>query len=176
MAIAFLYLAFRALLGALLRFRRLDAKDVELLVLRHELEVLRRQVARPKLRATDRALLAAAACHLPRPLRGARLVTPRTLLRWHRAFVRRKWRQPPGTHGRPPLPAELRALVLRLARENPRWGHRRITGELAKLGLRVSPTTIRRLLARGGLGPAPRRSGHGSPIESIRAKEQWSAG
>jgi putative transposase len=158
-AIAFLYLAFRALLGVLLRFRRLDAKDVELLVLRHELEVLRRQVARPKLRAADRALLAAAACHLPRASRGAWLVTPRTLLRWHRALVRREWRQPPGTRGRPPLPAELRALVLRLARENPRWGHRRITGELAKLGLRVSPTTIRRLLARGGLGPAPRRSG-----------------
>jgi putative transposase len=158
-AIAFLYLAFRALLGVLLRFRRLDAKDVELLVLRHELEVLRRQVARPKLRAADRALLAAAASHLPRASRDARLVTPRTLLRWHRALVRREWRQPPGTRGRPALPAELRALVLRLARENPRWGHRRITGELAKLGLRVSPTTIRRLLARGGLGPAPRRSG-----------------
>jgi putative transposase len=73
----------------------LDVKDIELLVLRHELEVLRRQVSRPKLRAADRALLAAAACHLPRPLRGARLVTPRTPLRWHRALVRRKWRQPP---------------------------------------------------------------------------------
>jgi putative transposase len=158
-AIAFLYLAFRALLGVLLRFRRLDAKDVELLVLRHELEVLRRQVARPKLRAADRALLAAAACHLPRASRGARLVTPRTLLRWHRALVRSEWRQPPGTRGRPPLPAEVRALVLRLARENPRWGHRRITGELAKLGLRASPTTIRRLRARGGLGPAPRSRG-----------------
>ena len=136
-------------------------KDIELLVLRHELEVLRRQVARPKLRAADRALLAAAACHLPRSSRGARLVTPRTLLRWHRALVRRKWRQPPGRRGRPPVPAEVRAVVLRLARENPRWGHRRISGELAKLGLRVSPTTVRRLLARAGLGPAPRRSGPG---------------
>ena len=162
MAFSFLYLAFRALLGALVRSRRgLDVKDLELLVLRHELEVLRRQVARPKLRAADRALLAAAACHLPRPSRGARLVTPRTLLRWHRALVRRKWRQPPGQRGRPPVPAEVRALVLRLARENPRWGHRRISGELAKLGLRVSPTTVRRLLARAGLGPAPRRSGPG---------------
>jgi putative transposase len=111
--------------------------DIELLVLRHELEILGRQVARPKLGASDRALLAAAACHLPRSSRGVLLVTPRTLLRWHRALVRRKWRQPAGRRGRPPLSAEIRELVLRLARENTRWGHRRICGELAKLGLRV---------------------------------------
>jgi putative transposase len=161
-AFSFLYLAFRTLLGALVRCRRgLDVKDVELLVLRHELEVLRRQVARPKLHAADRALLAAAASQLPRPSLSARLVTPRTLLRWHRALVRRKWRQPPGKRGRPPVRAEVRAVALRLARENPRWGHRRISGELAKLGLRVSPTTVRRLLARSGLGPAPRGSGPG---------------
>src|SRR5881396_28494 len=159
-AFSFLYLAFRALLGAVVRSRRgLDVKDVELLVLRHELEVLRRQVARPHLRAADRALLAAAACHLPRPSRGARLVTPRTLLRWHRALVRRKWRQPSERCGRPKLPAEVRELVLQLARENPRWGHRRICGELAKLGFRVSPTSIRRLLAQAKLDPAPRRNG-----------------
>ena len=162
MVFSFLYVAVRALLGALVRCRRgLDVKDIELLVLRHELEVLRRQVARPKLCAADRALLAAAACHLPPASRGARLVTPRTLLRWHRALVRRKWRQPLGERGRPPVPAEVRAVVLRLARENPRWGHRRITGELATLGFRVSPTTVRRLLARAGLGPAPRDSGPG---------------
>jgi putative transposase len=161
-AFSFLYLAFRALLGALVRCRRgLDVKDIEVLVLRHELEVPRRQVARPKLRATDRALLAAAACHLPRPLRDARLVTPRTLLRWHRALVRRKWRQPPVQRGRPCVPAEVRALVLRLARENPRWGHRRISGELAKLGFAVSPSTVRRLLTRAGVDPAPRNSGPG---------------
>src|SRR3954451_8808815 len=168
MVFAFLYLALRALLGALLRSRRgldakdlrgLDAKDLELLVLRHELEILRRQVARPKLRLPDRALLAAAACHLPRSSRGVLLVTPRTLLRWHQALVRRKWRQPPGHPGRPKLAAELRELVLRLARENPRWGHRRICGELLKLGFRVSPTSIRRLLAQAKLAPAPRRSG-----------------
>jgi putative transposase len=162
MVLSFLYLALRALLGALVRSRRgLDVKDVELLVLRQELDVLRRHVVRPKLRAADRAVFAATAFHPPRPLRSARLVTPRTLLRWHRALVRRKWRQPPGQRGRPPVAAEVRALVLRLARENPRWGHRRITGELAKLGFRVSPSTVRRLLARAGLGPAPRASGPG---------------
>ena len=87
------------------------------------------------------------------------LVTPRTLLRWHQALVRRKWRQAAGRRGRPKLPAEVRELVLRLARENPRWGHRRICGALAKLGFRVSPTSIRRLLATAKLGPAPRRAG-----------------
>jgi putative transposase len=160
MVFSFLYLAVRALLGALVRSRRgLHMKDLELLVLRHELEILRRQVARPRVRPADRALLAAAAFHLPRPVREARLVTPRTLFRWHRALVRRKWRQAAGRRGRPPLSVEVRELVLRLARENPRWDHRRICGELAKLGLRVSPTSIRRLLAQARLEPAPRRSG-----------------
>jgi transposase InsO family protein len=96
-------------------------------------------------------------CRAPRG--GVLLVTPRTLLRWHGALVRRRWRQPPGRRGRPPLSAELRELVLRLARENPRWGHRRICGELAKLGFRVSPTSIRRLLAQARMEPAPRRGG-----------------
>ena len=160
MIFSLLYLAVRALLGALLRSRRgLHVKDIELLVLRHELEILRRQVARPKLDRTDRALLAAAACHLPRSSRGVLLVTPRTLLRWHQALVRRKWRQASGQPGRPKLPAEVRELVLRFARENPRWGHRRICGELAKLGVRVSPTSIRRLLGQAKLEPSPRRAG-----------------
>ena len=101
------------------------------------------------------------ACQLPRSSRAARLVSPRTLLCWRRALVRRKWRQAPGQRGRPPTPSDVRALALRLARENPRWGHRRIGGELAKLGFGVSPSTVRRLLARAGLGPAPRRPGPG---------------
>jgi putative transposase len=160
MVFSFVYLAVRALFGALVRSRRgLHVKDIELLVLRHELEILRRQVGRPKLGAADRALLAAVACHLPRSSLGFLLVTPRTLFRWHRALVRRKWRQPSGRRGRPPLSAEVQELVLRLAHENPRWGHRRICGELAKLGFRVSPTSIRRLLARARLEPAPRRAG-----------------
>jgi putative transposase len=147
-AFSFLYLAFRALLGALVRSRRgLDVKDVELLVLRHELEVLRRQVARPHLRAADRALLAAAACHLPRSSRGARLVTLRTLLRWHRALVRRKWRQPPSQRGRPPVSAEVRALVLRLAHENPRWA---IGGSAAS-----SPSSASECRHRQSVGCSP---------------------
>jgi putative transposase len=160
MAFSFLYLGVRAVLGALVRSRRgLDVKDIELLVLRHELAILRRQVGRPKLGLADRALLAAAAVHLPRPQRSVLLVTPRTLLRWHRALVRRKWRQPSGRVGRPPLSPEVRELGLRLARENPRCGHRRICGELRKLGFVVSATSIRRLLSGAGLGPAPRRGG-----------------
>ena len=150
MALSFLYLAVWALLGGLVRSRRgLDVKDMELLVLRHELAILRRQVGRPKLGAVDRALLAAAAAHLPPLHRSVLLVTPRTVLRWHRALVRRKWRQPVGRVGRPPLSAEIRELVLRFARENPRWGHRRICGELRKLGFLVSATSIRRLLRCG---------------------------
>ncbi len=111
MAFCFLYLAVRAVLGALVRSRRgLDVKDIELLVLRHELAILRRQVGRPRLDMTDRALLAAAAAHLPRPQWAVLLVTPRTVLRWHRALVRRKWRQQPGRVGRPPLPPEIRGV------------------------------------------------------------------
>jgi putative transposase len=170
MVFSFLYLAVRALLGALVRSRRgLHGNDIELLVLRHELEILRRQVARPKLKPADRALLAAAARHLPRSSRGVLLVTPRTLLRWHQTLVGRKWRQQTGRRGRPRLSAEVRQLVLRLARENPRWGHRRICGELAKLGVHVSPTSIRRVLSQARLGPAPRRAGP-SWREFVRAQ------
>jgi putative transposase len=160
MVFSFLYLAVRALLGLLVRCRRgPDVKDVELLVLRHEIAVLRRQVGRPKLQLADRALLAAAACHLSPASRLSLLVSPRTLLRWHQSLVRWKWRRYGTRPGRPKLSAEIRELVLRLARENPSWGHRRICGELAKLGLQASPTSVRRLLARARLGPAPRREG-----------------
>jgi putative transposase len=122
--------------------------------------VLRRHVGRPRFRWSDRLFLAAASCYLAREAWRAFLVTPQTVLRWHRELVRRKWSRGAGRRpGRPSLAEATRALILRLARENPRWGYRRIQGELAKLGLRVSATAIRRLLGRHGLGPAPRCSG-----------------
>src|SRR6266542_3894901 len=136
-------------------------KDLEILVLQQQLRVLRRQARRPRFTPLDRVLLAAASRALPRQRwTSVFLITPQTLLRWHRDLVRHKWtyrkaRQP----GRPPIDSEVVALVQRMARENPRWGCVRICGELRKLGIRVGATTIRTLLRRHGLGPAPRRCG-----------------
>jgi transposase InsO family protein len=134
--------------------------EVELLVVRHQLMVLKRQVGRPQLRRRDRLFMAAISRVLPRTRWSSFLVSPQTLLRWHRELVRRKWtfrRRSAG--GRPPLPDEVRDLILRMGRENLRWGCSRIRGELAKLGIRVSATKIRTLLRANGLGPAPRRAG-----------------
>jgi putative transposase len=136
------------------------SKDLEILVLRHELRVLRRKTGPPKLRAIDRVLLAAASRSIPRDRWSCFLVTPATLLRWHRELVRKKWTYgKTGKPGRPMIDPEVRDLILRLAGENPRWGCVRIKGELAKLGIRVSATTIRTLLATTQVGPAPRRTG-----------------
>ncbi|WP_207232350.1 helix-turn-helix domain-containing protein [Micromonospora kangleipakensis] len=135
------------------------SKDVEISVLRHQVAVLRRQVARLDLEPVDRAVLPALSQLLPRSRWSTFVVTPATLLRWHRELVARKWTYPKRRPGRPPIGAEIRALVLRLARENPTWGHRRVQGELFRLGYRVAPSTVWTILTDAGVDPAPRRGG-----------------
>ena len=134
------------------------SKDVEILVVRPEVMVLRRQVARPRPDWADRAVLAALARLLPAALRGTRLVTPGTLLAWHRRLITRK-RAHPGRPGRPPCSPEIRDLVLRVAGENPAWGYRRVHGELARLGYHISEATVRPILRTRRCRPAPRALG-----------------
>jgi putative transposase len=157
--LSLLYWALRRVLElVLLRWRSERCKELEIVLLRHELQVLRRQVPRPRLRRADRALLAA----FSRALRGARwdslLVTPGTLMRWHRELVRRRWTYSRRRPGRPSVAREVRKLVLRLASENPSWGYRRIHGELVGLGISVAPSTVWKLLREAGIEPAPRRA------------------
>jgi putative transposase len=162
------FLVLRSILGALGVGPKPDDKDIEIAVLRHQLAILQRQVPCPGFDDTDRRLLSMLARLLPRDRWGVFLVTPATLLRWHRELVRRRWTYPHRAQRRR-LPDETVELVCRLARENPRWGYVRITGECAKVGVGVSVTSVRNILCRHHLGPAPRRDGP-SWVEFLRSQ------
>jgi putative transposase len=160
MSASLVYLLLRQVLQMLTQLARDGgAKDVELLVLRHQIAVLRRQVHRPALEPADRVVLAALSRLLPRTRWSAFFVTPATLLRWHRELIAQRWTYPHTRVGRPRIDKQVRELVVRLAAENPSWGHRRIHGELVGLGYQVAASTVWNILHRAGVDPAPRRSG-----------------
>jgi putative transposase len=154
-----LYLLFRRVLAVgALRLRSREFKELEIVVLRHELAVLRRQISHPRLDECDGVFLAAASRLLGRASRSSFFVRPDTLLGWHRQLVRRRWTYAGRRPGRPALTEEIRDLVLRLARENPRWGYQRIVAELAGVGVGVSATTVAKVLRQAGVPPAGART------------------
>ena len=161
MSASLVYLLLRQILQMLTQLARDGgAKDVELLVLRHQVAVLRRQVHRPELQPADRVVLAALSRLLPRPRWSVFFVTPATLLRWHRQLIARHWTYPHAqTRPATDRPGRSVTLVLRLAAENPTWGHRRIQGELVGLGYQVAASTVWKILHQAGVDPAPRRAG-----------------
>jgi putative transposase len=165
MCLRFVFLLITQVASWLRLSRRKEAwKTAEILILRHQLTVLQRhQACRPKLTWADRALLATLLSVIPKARRhGMRLlVTPDTVLRWHRDIIRRRWaaRSIRGKTGRPATRQNIQALVLRLARENPGWGYRRIHGELVGLGVKVAASTVWEILKKAGIDPAPRRTG-----------------
>jgi putative transposase len=161
-SLRFAYLAVLQMFGWLALLPRSGrVKDAEILILRHQVAVLQRQVKAPRLSWADRAVLAA----LGRLLPGSQLrqmcliVSPRTVLRWHADLVRRRWTFPRHAPGRPRTGQSVRALVLEMARDNPSWGYRRIHGELAGLGHKIAPSTVWKILKDAGIDPAPQRSG-----------------
>jgi putative transposase len=157
--VSLVYWVLRRLLElVVLRLRSERSKELEILVLRQQLQVVRRQVARPRLRTADRVLLAALSRSLPRSAWSSLFVSPATLLRWHRQLVARRWTYSRRTVGRPRTGGGVSELVLRLARENPTWGYRRVQGELVGLGITLAPSTIWAILRRHGIEPAPRRA------------------
>jgi len=156
---ALIYLALRRLLELIVLICRCEeAKELEILVLRHQVAVLRRQVSRPELGPADRALLAAFSHAMPRRRWRVFFVRPDTLLRWHRRLVARRWTYP-ARPGRPRKRKEIRELIIRLASENPSWGYRRIAGELHGLGIDLAASTVWAILKDAGIDPAPRRAG-----------------
>jgi len=160
MALSFLYRAFCRVLQLLRLISRRDTDlAIEVVVLRHEVAVLRRQVHRPALEPADRAVLAGLARLLPRQRVGQLFVQPATLLRWHRDLVAKRWTHSHGRPGRPSVAEGTTALVLRLAKENPNWGYRRIHGELATMGIAIASSSVWAILKRHGIDPSPRRSG-----------------
>jgi putative transposase len=164
-----LYLIFVRLTGWMaLLARSAASKDAELLVLRHEVAVLQRQNPRPRLDWADRMVIAALARLLPGPVRMSRLVTPDTLLRWHRRLVRWRWTYP-RRGGRPSIDARVALLIEQMARENPGRGYKRIQGELLGLGSRVGASTVRRVLKRFRIPPAPQR-GHTTWRQFLRTQ------
>ena len=188
MCLRFVFLLITQMIRCLRLSRREGAwKTAEILILRHQLAVLQRhKAARPNLNWPDRALLAALFGVIPKARRQwlRLLVTPDTIVRWHRDLVRSRWaaRSMRGRSGRPATRRNITALVLRLARENPEWGYRRIHGELAGLGVKVAASTVWQILKTNGTGPAPRRTGptwqqflH-SQAEAILACDFFTAG
>jgi putative transposase len=170
MALSLIYFVFSKLLRWIVLRSRSDAtKEIEILVLRHQLVVLRRRTPPPRLGWPDRAVLAALTRLLPTRRRYGLIVTPATILRWHRRLIARRWTTQPARSGRPAIPAGLRALAVRLATENSSWGYRRIHGELAGLGYQIGASTIWKILHDAGLDPSARRAGP-SWAEFLRAQ------
>ncbi|MDA8315203.1 MAG: integrase [Actinomycetota bacterium] len=160
MTLSFLYRAFCRVLQVIRLLGRSDADlAIEVVMLRHEVAVLRRQVPRPALDPADRAVLAGLAQLLPRHRLGHFFVQPASLMRWHRDLVAKRWTYPHHRPGRPPIVEGTTALVVRLAKENPTWGYRRIHGELATMGVTIAPSSVWAILKRHGVDPSPRRSG-----------------
>jgi putative transposase len=152
-----------------------DSRDAEILALRHQILVLQRQIKRPRFNETDRTILALLSAALDHTRRHTTflIVQPETVLRWHRRLIARRWTQPPTPRGRPPIDPELKRLIIRLARENPTWGYRRMHGELMRLGHKLAASTIWKILRGAGINPTRNRTGP-SWSEFIRSQSKAS--